>query len=216
MTSLPRAWDFAGASALILWNVLAGVGLSILIVREWSTIAHPLVLIKGISQFAALMWLALQIYFLCVRYRPVGKLSGYSPRIFALAGANAAIVIALLPTNNSQSLQAVSAAIATIGLAGCIYVLLYLGRAFSVFPQARSLVVSGPYKFVRHPLYLFELISVIGVSLLYVQPLGVTIAVASFALQFPRMSYEESILRNTFSEYSEYSIKTWRVFPWVY
>ena len=43
--------------------------------------------------------------------------------------------------------------------------LLALGRLFGVRPALRGLVTSGPYRFVRHPMYLSYLLADIGVNL---------------------------------------------------
>ena len=41
-----------------------------------------------------------------------------------------------------------------LGMVLSIYSLTSLGKNFSIIPQARKLVQSGPYRLVRHPLYL--------------------------------------------------------------
>ena len=210
-----RGWDIAGATALVAWNAIAAIGIAILLIREWPRIGEPLIEFRILSQLAALAWLALQIYYLCVRYRPVRKLAGAWPRAVAILGANAAVAIALLPLNASPFLQVVSALVATAGMAGSIYALFYLGRSFSVFPQARGLIVTGPYRIVRHPLYLFELVTTVGISMLYIQPWGICLAVGSFALQFPRIRYEEEVMGKTFPDYARLSAR-WRLLPLIY
>ena len=43
--------------------------------------------------------------------------------------------------------------------------LLTMGRVFGVRPALRGLVTSGPYRFVRHPMYLSYVVADIGVNL---------------------------------------------------
>ena len=44
-----------------------------------------------------------------------------------------------------------------LGMILSIFSLASLGRSFSIIPQARKLVKSGPYRLVRHPIYVGEL-----------------------------------------------------------
>jgi hypothetical protein len=39
-----------------------------------------------------------------------------------------------------------------------------LGRSFSIMAESRQLVTTGPYRFVRHPLYLAEEIAMVSIS----------------------------------------------------
>jgi protein-S-isoprenylcysteine O-methyltransferase Ste14/uncharacterized membrane protein (UPF0127 family) len=55
-----------------------------------------------------------------------------------------------------------SAWIQAAGMTGIILSLLSLGRSFGVIPANRSVVHRGAYRFVRHPLYLSELIFYFG------------------------------------------------------
>lgn len=174
------------------------------------------VVLRTVARLAALAWLTLQIYFLCVRIPPRTKLEGWAPRLTALAAAHASGIIISMPTNNLPMLQLASAILSIVGTAGSIYTLSYLGRSFSIFPQSRQLVMGGPYSVIRHPLYLFEQIAAFGVALLYSQPWALIIVTVFFALQFPRMRFEEQILKTTFPEYHSYMQQTWRLLPGVY
>jgi protein-S-isoprenylcysteine O-methyltransferase Ste14 len=91
-----------------------------------------------------------------------------------------------------------------------------LGRAFSILPQARQFVSSGPYRFVRHPLYLAEQIATWGLMLQFEQPWAVLIALGSLALQFPRMRFEEEILQQVFPDYALYAARTRKIVPGIY
>jgi len=77
-------------------------------------------------------------------------------------------------------------------------------------------VTSGPYKIVRHPLYLSEQIGNFALAMQFKQPWAILIALASLAAQFPRMRYEEQILRATFPEFEAYAARTWRLLPGLY
>lgn len=212
----PRTWDILGATALIAWNSAAAAGLLILLARDLPRVAELSVAPQAAARAMAVTWLALQVYFLCVRVSPRMKLEGVMPRLTAFAGAYVAGIIVFLPANNKPFLHVISGLISIAGTAGCIYTLAFLGRAFAIFPQSRKLVTDGPYKIVRHPLYLFEQIVTFGVALLYVQPWALLAAALCFGLQFPRMSLEERVLAKTFPEYRQYMQRTWRLLPGVY
>jgi len=79
--------------------------------------------------------------------------------------------------------------------------------------RARLFVISGPYKIVRHPLYLSEDIGTFALAMQFKQPWAILIALESLAAQVPRMRYEEQILRATFPELKAYAARTWRLLP---
>ncbi len=79
-----------------------------------------------------------------------------------------------------------------------------LRYAFSIEPQARKLVRSGPYRIARHPIYLAYVMTYVGVGLLHPSWVLTAILVAWFALLYARMRYEEKVLRATFPEYEDY------------
>ena len=54
-------------------------------------------------------------------------------------------------------------AITVVGAALAMAAFVSLGRSFSVIPEARELTTRGVYRFVRHPMYLAELLMIVGV-----------------------------------------------------
>ena len=72
--------------------------------------------------------------------------------------------------------------------------LLSLGRWFGVWPAFRGLATRGPYRFVRHPMYLAYVLEDIGYNL-YEYNLGtVLLVIAGWSSLFYRIRAEERIL----------------------
>jgi protein-S-isoprenylcysteine O-methyltransferase Ste14 len=78
----------------------------------------------------------------------------------------------------------------------------------------RGLVLRGPYRLVRHPVYLGELISAVGMLLAKPHPLVVILFAIFAMLQYGRTIYEERALRAAFPEsYPTYARRVPRLIP---
>lgn len=91
----------------------------------------------------------------------------------------------------------------------------YLGTSFSLLPQARTLVVTGPYRYVRHPIYLGGLLITLGEIWLRFSALVVALNVLFVAAQIVRLRYEEEVLERTFPEYAAYRARTSALIPGI-
>ena len=212
-----RLWDlFAGAPQIILCG-FGVVGVGIEISRQWplaETVASYILIASEISGAA---FLALQLFLISVRRLPIAKTPGIFPRLLTLVAANSSYTLLLVPKPVLGVIgSGFSALFVCCGTLCSIAVLSWLGRAFAIFPQARLLVIGGPYRIVRHPLYFFEQISLFGLSFQYLQPWSFMIVLVGFALQFPRMDYEEEILIKTFPQYAQYRFSTPKIIPGLY
>ena len=65
------------------------------------------------------------------------------------------------------------------GLRGMLVAALALGRCFGVLPEARGLVTHGPYRLVRHPLYLGELAAMGGLLVASPSPRNLALGAVS-------------------------------------
>lgn len=169
------------------------------------------------SRVALILFLILLMAFHLVRRRPVAKARGWLPRLVALLGATLTIAMVLMDrAPGSIAINAASAALILIGNYVSIVAVLSLGRSLSIMPEARRLVMTGPYRFVRHPLYLAEEIAILGVWLQFMSWPATAILIGHFAIQLWRLGYEEVVLRESFPEYDAYARQTARLIPGIY
>ena len=78
-----------------------------------------------------------------------------------------------------------------------------LGRRFGIVAANRGLCMFGPYRYVRHPIYMGYLFTHIGVCLLNPSPWNLILFVCVYALQIPRILAEERMLDED-EEYRKY------------
>jgi len=212
-----KAYDILMASPLVLFYVFSLFGLApqfedaLALEPRWFSLLQIAALASNVCYFA------LVIVLVVLRRMPVAKSAGILPRVVALLAANLLIVVALLPR---APLSAPALATATVltggGTIAEIVILLWLGRSFTILPEARRLVTSGPYRHIRHPLYLVSIIASIGAMMQFEQPWAFILVATAIALQIARLHYEERVLSGAFPEYADYAARTWRLVPGVY
>jgi len=151
--------------------------------------------------------------------RPPAKAQaeGIVPRVAAFVGTYLPWTIPLLAAPaDAAALNLASAGFFVVGMTLTLITVSHLGRAFSLVPQARTVVRSGPYRWLRHPLYFAEEIAVFGTMLQFLSPIALAIFLAHVTVQIRRIHYEEALLRRTFPEYSAYAAGNWRLLPYVW
>jgi protein-S-isoprenylcysteine O-methyltransferase Ste14 len=153
-----------------------------------------------------------------LRLRPVSAFAGTFPCAAAILGGFLLSGLLLLGPRKDLPLAAEIAA-GVLVVAGNIFavlILLRLGRSFSILPEGRKLVTKGPYKVVRHPLYLAEAVATVGVLINFLSVWALVLVALQIALQLVRIHYEERVLRENFPEYAGYAQRTARLIPGVY
>jgi protein-S-isoprenylcysteine O-methyltransferase Ste14 len=167
-----------------------------------------------LSTIAFLLLLAASVV---LRARPTGKARGLEPRISAFAGAFLVYAIPFFPRRElSVTTEMVATLLVLFGSAAAIITLMRLGRSFSMMAEARRLVTSGPYRLVRHPLYLAEELAIIGLSMQFFSAATAFLLAVQIAFQLRRMHNEESVLTENFPEYAAYQRRTARLLPGIY
>jgi protein-S-isoprenylcysteine O-methyltransferase Ste14 len=213
-----KSYDLLAASPLLAINVLGAGGLLVRIADQFSApdAAELSGTLNAMALLAVFAFVCVQIFCLCARKVPLRFSENLLSRVVAVTSANIGLGIVLLPrASGSPALQILSSTLMLTGAAASTYVTIWLGDGFSILPQARALVVKGPYRFVRHPLYLSETVTTFGLMLQYMQPWALLIALLTTAVLFLRMHYEERILAVQFPAYRNYAARTAKFLPGI-
>jgi len=172
----------------------------------WSVRTHD-----GLSAALWAMFAALVI----IRPVPIHRTSSKLGVAVALGAQGGALGVGLVTGGSGEgvALQAGTVLLAG-GLVFAITSVAFLGRCFGVLPDVRGLVTRGPYRVVRHPLYLGEVTALLGVAIACRNwAIAVPLWAATVALQLARTRFEEESLLAVFPEYGEYARRTKRLIP---
>jgi len=183
-------------------------------------LAHPdpHMLAHGLSILAIGLYTLMIACLYVLRLRPVNKFAGAWPCAAAILGGFLMSGLLFFSPRNDLPLaiQIGASILVLVGNGFAVLILTRLGRSFSILPESRKLVTTGPYKVVRHPLYLAEAVATLGAMINFLSPWVLLLVAVQMALQLIRINYEERVLRETFPEYAKYARHTARLIPGVY
>src|SRR4030067_708703 len=173
-------------------------------------------LFKPLWAVETLLYVVLAIAF-AVRSDPVDRSRGFAEIIVPLIGG--VLPFALLITQpgawimGNQFLLTAVFCWMTLATGFTALSIWTLRRSFSITVEARTLVTHGPYCWVRHPVYLGEILAAVAVVAWRWSLLNVAIFILFVIIQLLRARREESKLLRTFPEYRSFSTRSrwlWR------
>jgi protein-S-isoprenylcysteine O-methyltransferase Ste14 len=211
--SLPKTWSYDRMTRVFggIWFVLLAL---LVAIKMGASPADPWTL--RLSSFCLAIFYLMLGLLIMTRAPAKAHAEGPLPRIAAFVGTYLPWTITFLGKTDHALPNLLSTAFVLTGTIMMLITVRHLGRSFSLVPQARSVVQTGPYRWIRHPLYLSEEIAIVGVVLRFLTPLTVAVLVVHIAIQVWRILYEEDLLRRTFPEYSAYEASRWRLIPYVW
>ena len=222
-----KLYDLFAAAPLIamylfsLTQMLSPLALQIelakLFIRTDPSVLPPDLVLDIVSKICTMVFFALLVVMFAVRRVPLHYPIAFYPRFVAGAGTFLGLGILMLqPQQISEWLYLISIFSIIGGTVFAIWATLTLARSISIMPEARGLVVSGPYAFVRHPLYLGEFVVLFGIALQHLMPWSLLLLGVQCIFQFERMKNEERVLARAFPNYADYMARTARLLPGVY
>jgi protein-S-isoprenylcysteine O-methyltransferase Ste14 len=171
----------------------------------------------------AIVWIVFWAYWLASAFG--AKEGRGSRRRLPLNGLSALAVIVLLRVFRGGSLavhspvlEAIGAVVFASGLALAVWARLHLGRNWGMPMSEKTepeLITSGPYRFVRHPIYSGLLLGLLGTALV-INLIGLLIVAILGGYFYYCASVEERNLTATFpSAYPSYRANTKMLIPFL-
>jgi len=211
-----KVYDFLMGLPLIYWfgYVEAFKLRPALAAEARDLLMHPYSLLFNLrffGLFASICFNLLTVYLIVVRTAPIRRSQGWLPRFCGVIGTFTGVGIQYLkPVQLPLGWQLLASSLIFLGCIGSFFVLNKLGKSFSIMPEARVLVTSGPYAVARHPLYAVEILNIVGASMLFIQPWATLLAIAVIALLVVRSHFEEQVLTEAYPEYAQYRARVKR------
>ena len=128
-------------------------------------------------------------------------------------------IAGLLKTGVLFSAQPVTIVLQVFAVALLIWARITFGRRSfhaAANPTAGGLVTSGPYHYIRHPIYTAACLFGWAAIITHLSLLSVVFGVLMLVGSLVRMFAEEHLVRQTYPEYDEYSRVTKRMLPGIF
>ena len=154
---------------------------------------------------------SLFVYMSITRRPPVALSTSGLAWLLAFAGTFAPLF--LHPSTSADSVAGDVIQVAGILLVG--FSIGSLGRSFGLVAANRGVVITGMYRYVRHPLYMAYFVNIAGFLINHVSAYNVVLVVVLAIVQLARIHYEEKLLRKD-PAYARYADRVrWRLVPYV-
>jgi protein-S-isoprenylcysteine O-methyltransferase Ste14 len=147
--------------------------------------SHPHIILLALSEL-------LVVLFILIR-RP-GEIA-QSPYALLIAFGGTAIPMLVRPDDTELVPDAVATALMMGGLCLTIWAKLSLNRSFGIVAANRGVKVGGPYRLVRHPMYLGYIVTQAGFLLVNFSARNLAVYAAAWTFQILRIGEEEAVLR---------------------
>jgi protein-S-isoprenylcysteine O-methyltransferase Ste14 len=149
-------------------------------------------------------------------FRRDSRLLSRSPWDWFVALGGTFTVLLVRPAATAIVLESVGIALQVAGNLIAIFAKISLGRSFGIVAADRGIVVGGPYRFVRHPIYLGYLVTHVGFLLTNWSPRNIAVYMVEYIFQVARILSEERLLKGDMSYRAYCDRVRYRVIPSIF
>ncbi len=203
-----RAIVAAGPAVYFIWLLVQQVQ------ADWPVLADPRLDLDTALSWGALAYLGLLLATYWRKPPPILARSDWRA-VLATALAIDTLGLSVSQPVTQPEATGLAMSLTLMGTLLAFWSAWHLGTNFSLLPQARRLITTGPYRFVRHPIYLGGLLITIGEVWWRFSPLVIVLNVLFVAAQIVRLRYEEQVLIRAFPEYEAYRSRTSALIPGI-
>jgi protein-S-isoprenylcysteine O-methyltransferase Ste14 len=168
-------------------NIIVLILFALLVVASY----HHVTATRSLRSLGILTVNTLFLGLFLARRRAAGETPVLSLWLLGVAGT--AMPLLLRPSDGPGYLR-LGTAIQLAGIALVVCGLLSLRRSFAVVPGNRGIREGGLYQIVRHPIYISELVALLGVVLVSPTPINWALWIGECGVQFARARAEEKFL----------------------
>ncbi|MFF1883185.1 methyltransferase family protein [Pseudarthrobacter sp. NPDC058196] len=159
----------------------------------------------------------LLVFFLLTRKPASARRGGIMPTVAAYVGSFLSFLFVFAGDSEvPEGFASFAVGLMVLGMSFTVWSLITLGKSFGVEPQVRTLVQHGPYRLIRNPLYVGEMVTLIGAVCFSPTLLKTAILLALAAIQVYRAIQEELLLEENLPEYSAYKLRSKRFVPGLF
>ena len=147
------------------------------------------------GKWTSLMWMVSEgLVVLLLVFRRDSRRLSRSPWDWLVALGGTFTVLLVRPATMSITMESVGIVLQVAGVLFAIYGKASLGRSFGLVAANRGIVSDGPYRIVRHPIYLGYLATHVGFLLTNWSPRNLALYIVTYFFQISRILSEEQIL----------------------
>lgn len=169
------------------------------------------------GKWTSLLWLVSEgLVVLLLVFRRESRRLSRSPWDWLVALGGSFTVLLVRPATAAVAAESVGVALQLAGTLFEVYGKIYLGRSFGIVAADRGIVVRGPYRIIRHPIYLGYFVTHVGFLLANWSSRNIVIYVIEYFFQVARILSEERFLKED-DRYQNYCERVrYRLIPGVF